>query len=259
MARSPARVAWFTVMDGAFAPIAMAATDAIVFITVLGKIIGERPAGPRRRNPCAKSRLEVKSPYSVPTTMPSPGPPATSASRTARRHAPRARRQMRDSRRAASRSTSDANVASSTSAASRLDSALVSNARTGPIAERPRASAPASASRPPAVDALTVPIPVTTTRRSVRASGFWKMRLTFWPPNPKEFDSAAPTSAGRATPGRQSKGTSASTCSRFAVGGNSPCWSARIVAAASTLPAAAMVWPTSDLVELTSTPPSPKT
>ncbi len=53
----------------------MAATDAIVFITVLGKIIGESPAGPRRRKPCAKSRLEVKSPCSVPTTMPSPGPP----------------------------------------------------------------------------------------------------------------------------------------------------------------------------------------
>ena len=32
-----------------------------------------------------------------------------------------------------------------------------------------------------------------------------------------------------------------------------------MVAVASTLPAAAMVWPTSDFVELTRTPPSPKT
>ena len=31
------------------------------------------------------------------------------------------------------------------------------------------------------------------------------------------------------------------------------------MATASMLPAAAMVWPTSDLVELTSTPPSPNT
>ena len=104
-----------------------------------------------------------------------------------------------------------------------------------------------------------MPIPVTTTRRPVTVIGLLKTRLTFWPPKPKEFDSAASTSAGRATLGTQSKGTSGSTCSRFAVGGSSPCWSARTVATASTLPAAAMVWPTSDLVELTSTPPSPKT
>ena len=41
---------------------------------------------------------------------------------------------MRESRRAASRSIRDASVASSTSAARRLDIAAVSNARTGAIA-----------------------------------------------------------------------------------------------------------------------------
>jgi len=91
-------VGWLSVTEGARAPTAMAATDAIVFITVLGKIIGESPAGPRCRYPLANSSLERKSPCSEPTTMASPGPDSTPASSTAKRHAATVRRQIRESR-----------------------------------------------------------------------------------------------------------------------------------------------------------------
>src|SRR6185369_165507 len=84
-------------------------------------------------------------------------------------------------------------------------------------------------------------------------------RLTFCPPKPKELDTAAPSSTDRAVPGTQSKGTSGSGSRRLTVGGVRPCCRESSVAAASMLPAAAMVWPISDLVELTSTRPSPKT
>src|SRR6266542_4537519 len=53
---------------------------------------------------------------------------------------------------------------SSIRAARRLGQPSTEKALTGPIAERPRARAPATASVPPAVEALTVPIPVITTR-----------------------------------------------------------------------------------------------
>src|SRR3990167_1058845 len=41
-----------------------------------------------------------------------------------------------------------------------------------------------------------------------------KIRLTFWPPKPKELDRARLSGASRATRGTQSNGISGSTCSR---------------------------------------------
>ena len=158
-------VGWLSVTEGARAPTAMAATEAIVFITVLGKIIGESPAGPRCRYPPANSSLERKSPCSEPTTMASPGPDPTPASSTARRHAATVRRQIRESRRASAGSTRAASRASSISAASPLVPGSGTKPRSGPIPDRPRASASATADVPPEVSALTVPIPVMTTRR----------------------------------------------------------------------------------------------
>ena len=189
-----------------------------MFITVLGKIIGERPAGPRRRNPAANSSLERKSPCSVPTTMPSPGAARRCPRpRTASRQAATARRQMRERRRAASRSTRDGER-SRRPPRRRAGSARRRRRRRGAgrwPSGRGRARPPARPA-PPAVGALTVPIPVTTTRRRHLVGAVLptrschrrsrKIRLTFWPPKPKEFDSAASTSAGRADPGHAVEG-----------------------------------------------------
>ena len=116
---------------------------------------GSRGSRRARCRPRGRGRARPRPPHRASRA----GRPPGRAGRCARAAGPR-----RDRR-------SDASVASSTSAARRLDIVAASNARTGPIAERPRASAPASASRPPAVAALTVPIPVMTTRRSVTGSG----------------------------------------------------------------------------------------
>ena len=109
-----------------------------------------------------------------------------------------------------------------------------------------------------------MPIPVTTTRRSVRSALGSPRRLedqahvlAAEAERVRQRGAHARRGARRRAGSRRARRGPAR--SRFAVGGSSPCWSARIVAAASTLPAAAIVWPTSDLVELTSTPPSPKT
>jgi hypothetical protein len=64
-ARSPATVPWLSVTEDAFAPMAMAATAAMLFITVLGNTIGESPVGPRRRKPLKNSAPERKSPNSL--------------------------------------------------------------------------------------------------------------------------------------------------------------------------------------------------
>src|SRR6266446_5204221 len=92
-----------------------------------------------------------------------------------------------------------------------------------------------------------------------RAPGLQKMRLTFCPPKPKELDIAQSTAHGRAILGMQSKGMAGSSSSRCAVGGNIPVSKDRIVATASNAPAAPIVWPIRDFVELTNTPPTPKT
>src|SRR5207302_204182 len=83
--------------------------------------------------------------------------------------------------------------------------------------------------------------------------------VTFWPPNPNEFEIAACTGAGRGTRGTQSNGTSGSTLVRLTVAGTTPWVSVSTVAAASRPPAAAIVWPICDLFELTSRRPSPNT
>src|SRR5215468_6880118 len=56
-AKSPATVAWLSVMDGALAPTAMATTAAMLFITVFGKIIGESPDGQPHPRPALEPRL----------------------------------------------------------------------------------------------------------------------------------------------------------------------------------------------------------
>ena len=68
-----------------------------------------------------------------------------------------------------------------------------------------------------------------------------KIKLTFWPPKPNEFDIATETDAERAVRGTQSKGMSGSGSSRCAVGGISPRPSVSTVATASSAPAAAIV------------------
>ena len=50
-ARSPATVAWLSVTELALASMAMPATAAMLFMTVLGNIMGESPDGPRLRKP----------------------------------------------------------------------------------------------------------------------------------------------------------------------------------------------------------------
>ena len=72
-----------SVTEGAFAPIAIAATEAIVFITVLGKIIGERPAGPAVQE--APRELLARAEVAVlgADHDAEPGPDATPASSTA--------------------------------------------------------------------------------------------------------------------------------------------------------------------------------
>ena len=81
----------------------------------------------------------------------------------------------------------------------------------------------------------------------------------FCPPNPNELEIACPTATSRATRGTQSKSTSGSGVTRFAVGGTVSWVSVRMVAIASRLPAAAIVWPIIDLLELTSGRPAPNT
>src|SRR5262249_42660484 len=93
------------------------------------------------------------------------------------------------------------------------------------------------------------------TRRAHRP----KSRLTFWPPKPNELVSATSIGAGRATLGTQSNGISGSTSARLGGGGIKPWCRARMLATASRLPAAAIVCPTSDLVELIGTLPAPST
>ena len=212
--------------------------------------------GPRLRYPVANSPLDRKSPNSVPTTSPSCGPASARASSMASRHAATENRQMRESRRAASRSISVSRRTSSTSAPRTDGSPAVSKPRMGAMPAMGRASASATAAAPPAPAALTMPIPVTTTRRAGligRTRGSRSARRSR-----RSCSSRPPAGRGRAAFGTQSKGTSGSTLERFAVGGMSPFWSASTVATASRLPAAAMVWPTSDLVELTGTPPRPE-
>src|SRR5262249_52989213 len=83
--------------------------------------------------------------------------------------------------------------------------------------------------------------------------------VTFWPPKPKELETAHVSCAERDACATQSNGTSGSGVTRFAVGGTTPCSSASTVAMASRVPAAAIVWPIMDLLDDTSRPPSPKT
>ena len=109
--------------------------------------------------------------------------------------------------------------------------------------------------------ALTTPTPVMTTPFATLASSR----------APEEQGDVLPAEAERVGDGaldgrfagdaraRSRSATSGSGVTRLAVGGSRSCTSARIVATASRLPAAAIVWPIIDLVELTSTPPSPNT
>src|SRR5207247_852321 len=82
---------------------------------------------------------------------------------------------------------------------------------------------------------------------------------TSGPPKPKEFEIAYSTAASRATRGTQSNATSGSGVTRFAVGGTTSWTSARMVATASRAPAAAIVWPIMDFVELIRSRPAPNT
>jgi len=165
-AKSPATVAWLSVMDGALAPTAMAITAAMLFITVFGKIIGESPDGPRRRKPLKNSAPDRKSPYSLPTASPNRGPPSNPASLAAKRQAASAMRQMRDSRRTSATSKSAMSSASSTSAASPLCLSTGKVFRAA-MASGGRASAAAMADDPPCPAALTEPMPVIATRRDM--------------------------------------------------------------------------------------------
>src|SRR5262249_46937841 len=83
--------------------------------------------------------------------------------------------------------------------------------------------------------------------------------VTFCPPKPNEFEMACSTATSRPLCGTKSKPISGSTFSSRAVGGISSFRSESTVATASSEPAAAIVWPIIDFVELTRTRPSPKT
>ena len=157
-------VGWLSVTEGARAPTAMAATEAIVFITVLGKIIGESPAGPRCRYP--------------------PRTPRSSGSRRApsrRRWRARARIRPRILHRQAARRHGEAADPREPAGLGRIDEGgqpRVVDLGREPARARLRDKAakrsdPRSAEGerlrhrrcPPEVSALTVPIPVMTTRR----------------------------------------------------------------------------------------------
>ena len=265
------RSAWLIVTEGARAPTAIAATEAMVFMTVFGKIIGESPAGPRRRYPPANSSLDRKSPCSEPTTMASSGPgpiPASSTAKPTGRHGqaadPGEATRLRRVDHRGERAIVDLGREPA-------QDVLGGKARSGPMPERSRASAPATASVPPEVSALTVPIPVITTRRRSRggAGSADPVMSAGGSPEDQAHVLAAEAEgvrqrrldvggAGR-RPARSRTGPRDRSRLRLAVGGMRPCSRARMVMMASRLPAAAIVCPTSDFDELTRTPPSPNT
>src|SRR5262249_30948019 len=163
-ARSPATSTSFSVSMGPRMPTAIDTCAAIAFMTVFGKVSGDRPRTPRWRNPSANASGDRKSPQCEPRTSPSPDTWSgwRLASVTASRAATTASWLARASRRASL--SGRAAVRSPTSAPRRLEHPSVGNPWTGPIAERPRERASATSAPGPAPSALTLPIPVTTIR-----------------------------------------------------------------------------------------------
>ena len=241
----------------------------MAFITVFGKTRGESPRTPRSRNPSAKLSEERKSPQCDPSTSP------TAASWPGWRPASRQGEPGRDHGRAGSPAPAGApprpGGARVTSAGLAPEPAPAPIGREGadrrrcpetPAGERCRPTA----APPAAPSALTLPIPVTTTRaggrsRSQRAAS--RLRGTGGAPEEEaqvltaepegvrhgalERGAGAPRWARSRTrsrgPGR----------ARLAVGGISWWTSVSTVAIASRAPAAAIACPTRDLLALTST------
>src|SRR3954452_20207785 len=111
------------------------------------------------------------------------------------------------------------------------------------------------------VDALPRIARIARTRNAEFATGFeqchqtaLKARVTLWPPNPKELDSAAaPAGSGRGDMRTTSSATSSSGSSRLRVAGTSRLASDSTVTTASNAPAAPSRWPVHDFVAVTQT------
>src|SRR4051795_6710012 len=111
------------------------------------------------------------------------------------------------------------------------------------------------------VDALPRIARIARTRNAELAAGFeqchqtaLKARVTLWPPNPKELDSAAaPAGSWRGDIRTTSSATSSSGSSRLRVAGTSRLASDNTVTTASSAPAAPSRWPVHDFVAVTHT------
>src|SRR3954451_23618446 len=111
------------------------------------------------------------------------------------------------------------------------------------------------------VDALPRIARIARTGNAELAAGFeqchqtaLKARVTLWPPNPKELDSAAALAGnGRGDMRTTSSATSSSGSSRLRVAGTSRLASDSTVTTASNAPAAPSRWPVHDFVAVTHT------
>src|SRR3954465_2565518 len=111
------------------------------------------------------------------------------------------------------------------------------------------------------VDALPRIARIARTGNPELAAGFeqchqtaLKARVTLWPPNPKELDSAAALAgSGRGDMRTTSSATSSSGSSRLRVAGTSRLASDSTVTTASSAPAAPSRWPVHDFVAVTQT------